>query len=98
LELPDELVAAIAEAAAALVLERTEQLASPWLSMSEAADYTGIPKQSLYKLTAAKAIPHCKPGSRILFSRANLDAWIEESREGPATPRRLQVLSGGRRA
>ncbi len=83
--LPPALVDALAERVAEIVLERLEApTASPWLSIDQAAEHTGIPKQTLYKLTASKAIRHTKPGNRILFRREDLDAWLDGHREGPS--------------
>ena len=89
LTLPSELVEAIAERAAELVANRAPEQ-SPWLTVVEAAAYTGIPKQTLYKLTGAKAIPHVKPGNRLLFNRDELDAWLDSHYEGPVPVRRLR--------
>lgn len=58
--------------------ESGEEARSPWLSISKAADYLDWPKQRLYKLTAAGAIPHYKQDGRLLFHRAELDAWLGE--------------------
>ena len=55
---------------------------SPWLTIDEAAEHTRLPKNTLYKLTAAGAVPHYKPGNRLLFRRDELDDWIEGFREG----------------
>jgi excisionase family DNA binding protein len=51
---------------------------SPYLTLAEAADYLRYPKGQIYKLTAARAIPHMKHGNRILFHRAQLDAWASD--------------------
>jgi excisionase family DNA binding protein len=49
---------------------------SPWMSLPHAASYLDWPKQRLYKLTAAGAIPHYKQDGRLLFHRAEVDAWL----------------------
>ncbi len=94
--LPPEALEAIAQRAADIVLERIETAApAAWLTVDEAAAYTRIPKQTLYKRTAARAIPHCKPGGKLLFKRDDLDAWLEQYREGPAAGvPRLRGLPG----
>lgn len=47
------------------------------LSLDEAAKYTGLKKSYLYKLTAAKAIPHYKPnGKNCFFKRTELEEWL----------------------
>lgn len=46
------------------------------LNADEAATYLGLPKSSIYKLTAAGKIPHSKPTNRILFfDKDELTEW-----------------------
>jgi excisionase family DNA binding protein len=51
---------------------------SPWLDIHAAAAYLRWPRQRLYKLTAQGAIPHYKHEGRLVFHRAELDAWLRE--------------------
>lgn len=47
------------------------------LTLDEAAQYTGMKKSYLYKLTASKAIPHYKPnGKNCFFRRTELENWL----------------------
>ena len=47
------------------------------LTLDETAQYTGMKKSYLYKLTAAKAIPHYKPnGKNCFFKRTELEEWL----------------------
>lgn len=47
------------------------------LTLEEVAQYTGLKKSYLYKLTAAKAIPHYKPvGKNCFFRRTELEEWL----------------------
>ena len=48
------------------------------LTLDEAAQYTGMKKSYLYKLTASKAIPHYKPnGKNCFFRRTELEEpWL----------------------
>jgi excisionase family DNA binding protein len=55
-----------------------EEGPSPWMNLQSAARYLDWPKQRLYKLTAAGAIPHYKHDGRLLFHRPELDAWVQE--------------------
>ncbi len=61
-------------------LERIERMIranKPVLSFEEAAEYTGLSKSYLYKLTARGEIPYSKPrGKMIYFSREKLDEWL----------------------
>jgi excisionase family DNA binding protein len=79
---PAGLVEAIAARAAELTCDRLQQQeASPWLDIEHAAAYLGMSRESLYKLTAARALPVRKRpgGQRLLFHRAELDQWLEHS-------------------
>lgn len=47
------------------------------LTLEEVAQYTGLKKSYLYKLTAAKEIPHYKPnGKNCFFKRTELEEWL----------------------
>lgn len=47
------------------------------LTLDEAAQYTGMKKSSLYKLTSEKKIPHYKPnGKNCFFRRTELEDWL----------------------
>lgn len=47
------------------------------LTLDEAAQYTGMTKSSLYKLTSKKKIPHYKPnGKNCFFRRTELEDWL----------------------
>ena len=56
------------------------------LTSEEAAQYMGISKSTLYKLTMTRAIPHYKPtGNRCYFNRVELENWLQSYRVAPAT-------------
>jgi excisionase family DNA binding protein len=46
------------------------------LTLSEAAQYLGIKKATMYGLTSARKIPFYKFGRSILFYRKELDEWL----------------------
>ena len=47
------------------------------LTFEEAADYLGLSKSYLYKLTCSNKIPHYKPqGKRLYFAKSELDTWL----------------------
>ena len=47
------------------------------LTFEEAAEYLGLSKSYLYKLTSARTIPHYKPqGKRVYFTKTELDSWL----------------------
>jgi excisionase family DNA binding protein len=60
-------------------ISRQTPKTSPWLTVEQAASYMGFSRDSLYKLTAAHAIPVRKKvgGQGLRFHRDELDAWME---------------------
>ncbi|TMB86939.1 MAG: helix-turn-helix domain-containing protein [Chloroflexi bacterium] len=61
-------------------LERTLEArgsSDDWLDAHAAADYLGITRTALHKLTAARAISFEQegPGCKLWFRRSSLDAW-----------------------
>jgi excisionase family DNA binding protein len=51
------------------------------LSFGEFLEYTGLSESLVYKLTAARKIPHYKPtGRKIFFKRDEVDAWLLRNR------------------
>ena len=67
--------------------------ATPYMTVAEAAEYLRWSTERIYKLTAARAIPHHKHAGRLLFRRDALDAWLDEYAEGP----RARDTAAGRR-
>lgn len=79
--IPPELIEEIAQRAAEITAHRAKP-GSPWLTLEEAASHIRAPKSRLYALVSKRAIPFEKDGSRLLFHRAEIDAWL---RAGGAT-------------
>jgi excisionase family DNA binding protein len=52
------------------------QATSGWLGVTAAAEYLACPPSRLYALVSARRVPFCKDGSRLLFDRGELDAWV----------------------
>lgn len=51
------------------------------LTIDEAAEFLGLSKSCLYKMTSSKEIPHCKPhGKKIYLHRQELEQWVLSSR------------------
>lgn len=84
LELDDAVIEAIAVRVVSMI-GQAQPSASPWLTVTDAAAYLAWPKDRIYKLTSAGAIPHRKHGNRITFRREELDEWLDGFREGPRT-------------
>jgi len=78
LDIPNELLEAIARRAAELMPSPAEDR---WMGAQEAADYLAIPVSTLHKLTSARAIPFSQdaPGGKLYFKRSALDDWRERS-------------------
>ncbi len=72
------------------------------LTSEEAAQYMGISKSYLYKLTMRGEIPHYKPmGKMCYFNRAELEEWLQRNRCATATEvadraNRLAMKEGAR--
>jgi excisionase family DNA binding protein len=49
------------------------------LSLIEAAQYLGVSKSYMYKLTHKRAIPYSKFGKRAIFYTKELDEWIKQN-------------------
>ena len=47
------------------------------LTLDEVAQYTGLSKSCLYKMTSQKVIPHYKPnGKMVFFDREEVERWL----------------------
>jgi excisionase family DNA binding protein len=56
------------------------------LTFTEAANYMGISKSCLYKMTMNRTIPHYKPnGKMIYFEREEVEAYLLSVRIKPQT-------------
>lgn len=54
------------------------------LTTDEVADYLGITKSYLYKLTSRMEIPHYKPhGKMVFFNRKEIEEWAQQNRIAP---------------
>jgi excisionase family DNA binding protein len=82
LVVPPELVDAVVER----VLERLSASQPPaivgFLDVQGAADFLACPKSRIYALVSAGRLPHYRDGSRLLFDREELRAYV---RNGGAT-------------
>lgn len=64
-----------------LEIKRSSQPPTPKpdrCTFDEALEITGLSKSKLYKLTSSDEIPHKRYGNRLIFSRRELTAWVEE--------------------
>ena len=65
-------------------LERIESLCrqnKDTFTMKELAVYTGLSKQTLYKLTSKRKIPFYSPNGKILyFDKKEIDVWLKTNK------------------
>jgi len=77
-------------------LEKIEQLLNTQslqnkivLNIDEVAEFTGLSKLYLYKLTSKNEIPHSKPnGKNVFFNKSEIEQWLLRNRQ--ATNEELQ--------
>jgi hypothetical protein len=74
--LPDELVDAIAERVASMLVDRRDE--DGWLRGAEKiASYIDAPRSRVFALSSARRIPVHKDGSALVAKRSELDAWMQ---------------------
>jgi excisionase family DNA binding protein len=80
-ELDDEALAVLADRLAPLLAARLDRGdESPWLNAGDAARYLACSRGRLYDLVQLRKLEPRRDGRRLLFSRADLDRYLEESR------------------
>jgi len=82
--LVDELVERVAARVAELLAGQLPAPAagSPWLTVAEAAEYLRCKPKRVYDLASQHRLPAHRDGSRLLFRRDELDAYVLEE-DGP---------------
>ncbi len=65
----------------------THQTDSPRMTPEQAAEYLGIASQTLavWRCRRRYGLPYHRVGRLIRYSRTDLDAWLEERRQGGET-------------
>ena len=76
LALPPELVEAVAQRAAQLVVAQLAATDDSWLDVDGAARHLACGRRRIYDLHSQRRIPAHKDGSRLLFRRSELDAYV----------------------
>ena len=51
-----------------------------WIDVKAAAEHLTCKPQRIYDLVHASRIPYHRDGSRLLFRRSELDAWVSNGR------------------
>ena len=75
LGVPVELIEAVAQRTADLLEERLPHRPEPYLNVEQAAEYLAASTDRIYDLRR-QGLPHFKDGTRLLFKREDLDAWL----------------------
>jgi excisionase family DNA binding protein len=57
-------------------ITRALRVTSPWMSAAEAAEYLRCPVSRVRKLTMTRELPCEHDGSRVLYHREALDAYL----------------------
>ena len=104
LPIPKELIDAIAERVADIILDRLgstprildldqPRVSGPgtWMRSAEVAQYLGWSRKSVYRRVARMELPHYKIDGILLFKRDELDSWLEQFREEPREQEPLRV-------
>lgn len=71
---------------------------SKYLTVSEAAKYLNLAKQTLYGFTSSRAIPFIKRAKRLLFTKEDLDAWLAQGKKKSVHQMRASIIKGGAKA
>jgi excisionase family DNA binding protein len=67
----------VAELVREELARRPREVASPFLSVAEAADYLRCERQRIYDLVSDGRLARHKDGSRVLIARADLERHLE---------------------
>jgi excisionase family DNA binding protein len=87
LSVPDELLEAVAGRVAELLAPLLmAPAASPWLDVSEAAEYLRCRPKRVYDLVSQRRIPAHRDGGRLLFRRDELDDYVLGDADTLLTP------------
>ena len=68
-------------------MNRTAPMTRRIISIQEAADYTGLSVQTLYKMVSQRRIPFVKMGRLTKFDVGLLDTWIKQNTVMPMPPK-----------
>ncbi len=51
---------------------------SALMDLKQLSEYINLSTSRIYKMVAKKEIPHVRIASKILFSKEDIDNWVEE--------------------
>jgi excisionase family DNA binding protein len=78
LELPEALVEELADRVAAILVDRQPEPCG-YLDAAAAATYLSTSRDRIHDFVAAGHLRPARDGRRLLFRRADLDAYLDES-------------------
>jgi len=59
------------------LIKRHHALSKEVLTLEESAEFLGLSKSALYKMTSKREIPfYCPGGKKVYFRRVELESWI----------------------
>lgn len=58
------------------------ELGKTIFNLDQFCEYTGLSKQTAYKLTGKGLVPHSKRGKRLFFLKSEIDNWLLANRVG----------------
>ena len=98
IEFPPAVVEALVEQVTAMVLERLAEQPpaerSEYLTVAEAAEVLRCSRQRVYDLVSSGRLARYRDGTRVLVSRADLDAHLGAVDPRMIRPRRRRMNSG----
>ena len=74
--LPPAFVEAVAVRVAEILADLHGSDPERWIGVAQAAEHLACGTSRVYSLVSAGRIPFVKDGSRVLFRRSALDAWL----------------------
>lgn len=72
-------------------LSESGPAATKYLTISEAARYLNLAKQTVYGFTSSRTIPFIKRAKRLLFTKADLDVWLAQGKKQSLTQMRVSL-------
>lgn len=59
------------------LIKRHHALSKEVLTLEESAEFLGLSKSAIYKMTSKREIPfYCPGGKKVYFRRVELESWI----------------------
>ena len=78
------------------VLDERQAQPEPWIGVAEAAEHLHCRPQRIYALVHQGRLQPCREGSRLLFRRSQLDAWLLAGPGVEPRPSRRNGIRNGR--